>query len=432
MSSYSVVVSFISLLILIITLTLFYIFILNRSENKILIGTLFGYVVLAYLVKIIIVLYDYDQLKNLRSLTESQVLKYLPESIYVTAVFILGLCTPLILMQLISPKAKKHYIEPYSSSNLRILPALTFCFFAIIFKMFIHYKLLLGIPGVETSGPPVIGGLMTYFVRLSLFTLINILFYYSLKTYKPSYIFFSFLICMAFALIDLSIASKYSFVYQLYLLFILIFFNSDIPKRVSRALMVVLTVLSAIFIFIYKYINYYRFALLSGEIGWNAIYTALSNPKAVESSVWIEILNRIAGIENLIFALSYQTKLAPDIISLFNSSFASAFTEAVTGISGAINAVGATQIGVVALIAEGSLISVFGLSVMISVILMCFSFLIFKVLGNNLNLLASGIASIFCIYILFGSGNLIFYVKEIFVMLISVKMFLFFFLKNQK
>lgn len=388
-------------------------------------NTIIGYFALSYLIKGIILLNDFGLIKNLRSLSQFSVNNHLLDAFSVSFFFILGL---MILPSLFYYSKKGDYFridKRDTVSDYNFYLAIITCLMMLIIKVWVHYILLLGIPGVQTQGIPIIGGVITYFVRMGGFALINILLYIALEANSRSKIFYSLVICLLFCTIDLSIGVKYSFVYQLYMCFILIMFSRSLSKRIKSNMFKGVSVFLVFFLLLYPYINYYRFALLSGKVGWDAIFDALGNEHAQSSSVFLELLNRIAGIENLIFALDKRSLLDASIFSLLNSEFSIKFTEAITGVSGAVNAVGATQVGLLSIIFKDSYVEIFLTAILISSVLLFVVFLITRAFGKSHYVLACSISAIFVTYILFGTGNLIFYLKELVVMLLAVKTFIY-------
>lgn len=388
-------------------------------------NTIVGYFFLSYLIKSIILLNNFELIKNLRSLSQVSVNSHLLDAFSISLFFILGLMV-IPGHFYFSKKGDNFRIDeqqPTSYHNFNI--AFSICLLMLIIKIWVHYVLLLGIPGVQTQGIPIIGGVITYFVRMGGFALINILLFLSLEANNRAKIFCSLIICFLFCTIDLSIGVKYSFVYQLYMCFVLIMFSRNLSTKIKNNMTKGVSIFLVFFLLLYPYINYYRFALLSGKVGWDAIFDALGNEHAQSSSVFLELLNRIAGIENLIFALDKRSLLDASIFSLLNSEFSIKFTEAITGVSGAVNAVGATQVGLLSIIFKESYIAIFLTAILISVVLLSVVFFIIKAFGKSHYVLACSISAIFVTYILFGTGNLVFYIKELVVMLLSIKIYIY-------
>ena len=409
-------------------LTVCSVMMLNVKKNNysnLLVFTLGGYFILSYLFKAIVILDDFKFIKNLKSLNQQVVNLHFMDALVISFVFILGLFLLPFLIYHSSITNKYCFSESKENSvNIRFTFALYICLFMLIFKVFVHHFLHLGVPGVEAESVPVVGGIITYFVRMGGFALINILLFFSLKSNDGLKISISFVICCLFCLIDLSIGVKYSIVYQLYMFFILIYMTRDVNYRIKKNLNRAVLVIGFFFLFIYSYINYYRFALLNGKEGIDAVLTALGDEKAQSSNAMLEILNRIAGIENLLFSLVHRDSLNANVSNIFNSEFSVSFTESITGISGAVNAVGATQVGLMSIIFEGNYFLIFLASFLLSIFLLFVLFTILRIYGESLYLLSFSISAIFITYILFGTGNLSFYMKELFVMLVAVKMFL--------
>lgn len=422
--------AFIAFIFILIICSSFLIF--NRKNNylNLVFFTLCGYFILSYLFKSIVILEEYSLIKNLISLNQQIVNSYLMDALIISSFYIFGLFAipALIYHSKFSTKFNYNYNDNECGELklvLRFKVAFLICLLLLLFKFWVHHYLSLGVPGIEASGIPVIGGIITYLVRMGTFALVNILLFFSLKSNDIFKIYIGFVICCFFCLIDLSIGVKYSIVYQLYMFFILIYMTRGVSSVIKKNLNRVVVLISVFFLLIYSYINYYRFALLNGEVGFDAILTALGDEKAKSSNAMLDILNRVAGIENLIFSLVHKNNLNASIGNMFNSDFSVAFTESITGVSGAINAVGATQVGLLSIIFKENYFLIFIASAFLSVFLILILNLIIKAYGQGLHLLSFSIGAIFITYILFGTGNLLFYIKELFVMLVAVKFFLF-------
>src|SRR5690606_25718882 len=102
-------------------------------------------------------------------------------------------------------------------------------------------------------------------------------------------------------LLDLSVGAKYSLIYQIFFMGgMLIYLISR--REVALSKVILFFILSLGVVSIYKYINYVRFGLLSGASLTEAILMSKSIVSNRDIGALDEIINRINGIDHVIFS----------------------------------------------------------------------------------------------------------------------------------
>ncbi|MEJ6496947.1 O-antigen polymerase [Pseudoalteromonas lipolytica] len=384
-----------------------------RLSGKIILGYLF----FAYVVKLLYVLAFTERVKAFNQLSVDIVLDnltvLLPEILLPT----LGLVVVIWVFSSVSDK------KSYSSCNfdIKMNKLFVFIFIVILAKFFIHNYLSWGVPGVEPKNViPGITGLLTFFVRFPLFCIVNV--YFIISIYKKSrcYSFLSIMLILFYVLIDLLNGSKYSLIYEVFFLMFALYFAYK--NSLIRLKSVCLFIIVASFVLpIYKYINYIRFATMDGAGIYQAIEVASINVNEKKVTFLDEFINRINGIEHSLYALNSNLSSSKfDLMSLLTDQMAVAYTESVTGVGGIVNSVGSSQVAVIILNSnfylDSLLLSIcyFSLSfIVLRWMFFCFSK---KITSNKIQALSlEVIFSLFYIYFLFGTGNFIFFLKEMLV-----------------
>lgn len=371
-----------------------------------------GYLLFGFVVKTLFVFSMPDLFKSLRLLGFTSIIVNTP-SVQLSVNMLLigvgaGMFAGLYLFSNSLLKRKKPDSELKRSASRAVI-YLIFC--SLVLKYIVHHVFKLGVPGLEASfSIPVVGGVVTYYVRLGLFAVINIVLIHSILCNRKSYIMTMLGLLFVYLLIDLSVGVKFSIVYEIFILFIywVLFKERTAGFRIPIMFLFGLVVFTAIF---YKYISTMRFFLISGY-GTSASLEYAKIYGASELSFAVEVFNRLTGIENVYPLL--LSGVFPSWSSIFDSSFAKLYTESVTGVVGAVNAIGSTQIGLLLkIIGAGNYVGLVMGGGALGLLIMSLSHLGFYFArSKQFLILLSPLTIVFSIYLLFGTGNMFFYFKE--------------------
>lgn len=390
------------------------------------------YLFFAFYVKFLYLATSFDDIKSFK-MFESEVIYQVAGQVYGYALlFLFAFMLVLFMAKGLRLDTKRKRIR---ISNVK---AFLFISVSLVLKIISHYYFMLGLPGVEPQNTiPGVSGILAFYSRLGLFFVCNIyLIHAYLSQNNQAQRLQAALFVVAYILIDLSIGVKFSLVYQATLLGCLLFVLWR--RRVLNIKATMVALMSLIFVLaIYKYINYYRFAMLYGLSGMDAVSFAINNADAQSLSVFSEILNRITGVENLFAGIILGAQLPlPGIGALFSGEFADVFTESITGVADAVNAVGASQATALYLVSGDNVLGfIFGAILIHAVFGLLFNSLMKlgcrKILMFDEMDFSEVFAAIFMFYFLFGSGNYIFYIKEIVVVFVSMLLFCIFARKRE-
>jgi hypothetical protein len=395
---------------------------LEDYKNKFFALIVGWYIIFGYYFKPIIMFEYYKSIFSLETFTFNQYvnsyLEILPSTSFQSILIFM-------LLYIVSKSTKNIKFNFNRLVYINLKKLLIVVILSLILKVIVHYYLGMGIPGVEPSTKiPIIGGLITFYSRFSLFAILNFYLLYAIIMNKKIHLISSFIAIIIFILIDMSIASKYSMFYQIFL-FIIIYFITNNKYKLPKSYLVILVIFTFILFFTYKYINYYRYALIKGYDVVEAIGIALNSKVASSESFLLSIFDRITGIEKVIFIEQFTNKIKfITINNFFDDSFTVIFTNIITGIENKNNAVGATQIGFMYLFSSISWEN--NLFVIFLYALMYFTFGLFLlIIKNRIYIqedyyLITSLLGIFGIYVLFGSGNAIFFFKELIVLFFSI------------
>ena len=389
----------------------------RNSRLKILHNSMIIFSILGYLTKTILLLLDQSLLSVFKNYDHIHIQNYLPKAMSYSALYLLTIFIGINFAIMHLPKTV--FIRP-NKLKLSFSPSIFFFLLLLVLKVLVYYVLKMGLPGViPVYEIPLIGGMLVFAVRIGLLFVINIFLFWSVYNKEDKKVVFLAVILtvMNFG-IDASVGVKFSLIYQMYL-YIIIFIVLEIYKKVSFKQYFLLVVLGTLVIFSYAHLNYYRFGLLRDLGPFESIVFALENKPETSNFAYIfDILERISGIENFLVTLINESNFSKvNSSGLLFDDVAKQYTEVYSGVEGAISASGSTQLSILYLVARENLIMFMCLAVlMFSAILtwfrLCFS--------KGLNWLGSPIGlslyqaylSIFAIYFSFGTGNMIFYIKE--------------------
>lgn len=395
---------------------------LEDFKNKFFALIIGWYIIFGYYFKPVVMFQNYKSIFGLENFTFNQYVKSYLEILPNISFQIILIFTILFYVSKLTKNINFNFNKLIYINLKNILIVVIF---SLILKVIVHYYLGMGLPGIEpTTKLPIIGGLITFYSRFSLFAILNFYLLYSIIMNKKIHLIFSFISILIFILIDMSIASKYSMFYQVFL-FIIIYFITKKNYKLPKSYIIILIVFTVLLFITYKYINYYRFALINGYDFFEAINISLNSKEVKNESFLLSIFDRITGIEKVIFIEQFTNNINfININNFFTDTFTSKFTTFVTGVENKNNAIGATQIGFMYLYSsiswENNLLVVFLYS------LIYFTFGLFLlIIKNKIYIkedyyLISALLGIFGVYILFGAGNTIFFFKELIVFLFSI------------
>ncbi len=221
---------------------------------------------------------------------------------------------------------------------------------------------------------------------------------------------------------DLVSGIKHSLVYEV---FILLWYFIDLKQILTprqKNTLVFSFLITAMFLAIgYKYINFYRFALLSGHDIVSAIDVVVSSSAAKEKSTTVEIYNRINGIDNLLVGVQTLDGISFSIAAVFDQQIVEAFKYVVFLGVDANTAFGLTQLATFYLVG-GWFGVVFGMF-LLGVIFMCGHWLLMNNLLKKYFGVQKAVApliALFFVKVLFAAGGLLLWSKEAFVVVLTI------------
>ncbi|WP_024589821.1 MULTISPECIES: O-antigen polymerase [unclassified Pseudoalteromonas] len=419
------------------TFFFFVLFILNavmpfknmRLSGKIVIG----YVFFAYVIKSLYVLFYTENVKAFNQISIDAVMSNY--TLLLPKILIPALS--LVIVIWITSSIKKRALYFGQNFDLKMNKFYLFIITVLLGKFFIHNYLGWGVPGVEPKNViPGITGLLTFFVRFPLFCIVNVFFIFSIQKKSRLYCSLSFFAISLYILIDLLNGSKYSLIYEVFFLIFALYYSFLLELVRSKTIFIFIAICIVI-LPIYKYINYIRFATMEGVDIITAIEVATINVDEKNITFLDEFINRINGIEHSIYGLlSNVSNFNFDLTSLFTDQLAVIYTESVTGIGGIVNSVGASQIAVIILNSnnyiDSFLLSLVYFSLSFIILRKMFFYFTSKILFTKLQSLCLEVMfSLFYIYFLFGTGNFIFFLKEMVVITFSFFILRLFIINNE-
>lgn len=389
---------------------------MQQQPGKIVFTIIIAYFVFAYFLKSILIINWPFQIKSFSNVSYQEIREGLAEAYFYVSLFVLSFA---FLMPLV-----KRWITrlQYPSNEFLVIDSFKSVLFIILVlavKFFSHYVFYIGVPGVEPKMVfPGVTGVLAFISRLGAFFIVNYyLIYAFIMDGRKKNKWLASLFVMSYVGMDLSIGVKFSIVYQMIVFgFIASSLFKDKKIKVPHFIMGSVFIVFALISF--KYINYYRFGLLHGLSGLEALSFALNSSAAQEKYFVIEIANRITGVENFLVALQISKHVYGSMVDvLWNGALGKEITQSITGVADAVNAVGITQIGAVYIVAKGNPVFFLVLSFFYMLVsLLFFSTIFIKTFGTSLEkdgfYFYEVFLAIFFIYFLFGSGGLWFFLKE--------------------
>lgn len=296
-------------------------------------------------------------------------------------------------------------------------------------KYYLKATFQLGVPGIEpiSMGVPFLSGITTLAIRDGFLFLVNISIFLSLCGGNRGAIFLSIAIAFANAGIDLMFGSKNTILMQLVLIPIYLSIlqkSLDLGQskfiNTSRLLLILMGLLGIIFVMVYKYLNFFRFALLleTSNIA-QAVAIATANENAQSRSSIVELLNRFTGLETLgaVIHLREDFNVQHSFVAFFDGSVVRNFTQIVLDGVETRTMFSMTQFGYFYVLG-GPIVMVLGSIFLGGMFAFLQYFTIKKIpVHHNMRLVFLPILWLSFVSVLLGGGNLILWVKGIVVTL---------------
>jgi|GEM_PF-4815717 len=382
------------------------------------------YLIFAYAFKLPYDLLFMDEIPVLRNLDINAIKASLSSIIPKTLLVVLAIQIAYHTTQKLNIKySKKRAESKYEVTNLRFSTIISFAIFSLLTKAFVYHVLSWGIPGMTPINTiPVLTGVITLYIRMPIFAFLNVaMAFFIASNNKPASKILA--LCVAFnVILDITVGAKYSLVYEAFFIACLFF-----RLRKGKPIPLVKTLTYSIFLILllsqYKNINYLRFGLLDGMSIQEAAVRSVALAEEKDASTISGIINRINGIEHVLFVGSDASYLpSPSWDALWTSSYTTAYTEAATGVSDIVNAVGSNQIALLTLLIDSPILLFPTALLYFTFCFLSFRFIFYLFEGSIakqnefLKFSTELIFSIFTIYFIFATGNYIFYLKEILIL----------------
>lgn len=227
----------------------------------------------------------------------------------------------------------------------------------LIVKYILKAQFLLAVPGLEPVKLfiPYLSGILGFFLGFGYLFFVNIPFFLGLLSRRRWYLAIAFFGTLVNALIDLKFGSKDTIMYQLVVIVSYLFIlKHGLPvqskgfRHTFRVMLIVLAILSVSIIGAYKYMNYYRFAMLSGSSDIaTAVQVAAHNEDAQSLSSLMGLYNRVTGVDVLSSVMVYAPALSNSVSlsAMFDGTLIRRFTDLLTGGADSKNAAGLSFFG---------------------------------------------------------------------------------------
>lgn len=252
-------------------------------------------------------------------------LRILPEAYFLSAIGFVAM----VLGVTASPL--QHSIDwTLRPARPRLWMMVAFVCLGLVIKYFLKARYALGVPGLDPLQLPIpyLSGILALLLGFAMMFFANVPFFLALFKGNRWTIFLTFILAMVNAVIDLRFGSKDTLMFQMALVVAYIFiFNAGLIdgrvkfRRTAYGMIILVGVLGWLVGSAYKYLNFIRFAFLSGATSVAAaIQIASESEVARQRSSLIELYNRITGIEaftavmELTDSISFNSGLS-DLIS---------------------------------------------------------------------------------------------------------------------
>lgn len=204
----------------------------------------------------------------------------------------------------------RHHIEwQIRDCKPRYMLILSLVCIGLVFKYFLKTRFNLGVPGLDPiqMGVPYLAGALAILLEFGFLFFANIPFFLALYGGRRFYLGLALLVAFMNAAIDLSFGSKDMILYQMVVTacYLFIFYQGLVWRRAqflvsARTLVIFLVIAVVGILFGYKYVNFFRYALLSGVTDISvAMQIASESDLAQSRSSIMQLYNRITGLEAL-------------------------------------------------------------------------------------------------------------------------------------
>lgn len=231
-------------------------------------------------------------------------------------------------------------------SRMKIL--LASAWFMVVIKAIVQRFYNIGLPGVIPDQLPVpyLTGILAIAIGSCLILITNASFFFAMIMRERILVFLSATTVFANIFLDMSAGYKSSLIMEVV---ILSFYVPRFLEGKSRSTVyftyIAFLGCGLVTIFLFPYINYYRFAILGGEQGASAVDAAMYYVSTRESSSLVELVNRINGLDNFFGALGLARGMRYPIEYIFDSGLNREFLGFVLGRDDLLTAFGLTQFG---------------------------------------------------------------------------------------
>lgn len=298
------------------------------KTGAILIGMIHGYYIVAILAKIPVILFFNNEIDVPGGGVDT--LLFYKEFVHSFSIFVVGFIGFVIGVFLAGRGISTYnivYIRRHQPNGLLLL--LLTASFLLALKILSQLFWRIGIPGVEPIALPIpmVTGVIWLMSIVSTFLAVNFYLFYAISNRRKLAIFIGLSLVLINVADDLMVGIKSTLMYEVFVL-IWYYLHFRRPGRIRyNELFILLFIASFAYfaVFIYKYINFYRYALISGMSMFDAIQSAISANAGDDASSMISILNRINGLDTIIISMA--------LIGDFPLSFSEYLT------NGAVNAV---------------------------------------------------------------------------------------------
>lgn len=292
-------------------------------------------------------------------------------------------------------------------------------------RVFNQLVLNLGVPGVKPNviDIPFITGILELLSRPVLMALVNMYLYYVLRLRYKKGIWIAFLLAVVNIILGLRVGYKSELVLQVILLVYYFYELSPYLSKTNRKIIPLsIFILSAFAIVIYPLVNNYRFYLLSGSDVASAIERSQTQSEIDHDSVALSFLNRVNGVDVFYAATKLGEGGEFGLESLLNRDVMELMKESLYGDDKdeAITAFGTTQFSVFYLVGGVVFLSI-SCFIIGWVIRWCSVYLRTKVFKLNYTYHAYlPLFCILCVKLLSSGGNILLYVKEMFLVVLCM------------
>lgn len=268
---------------------------------------------------------------------EKALIGILPEAYFLATISYLVMLTAVLTIPL------RHRIDwQISSSASRYWTMLSLLCMGLVVKYILKARYSLAVPGIEPVqlGIPYLTGILSLTTEFGFLFFANIPFFLALASGRHRRaVFVAFLAALANAAIDLRFGSKDTLMFQIVVtISYLLIINRGLSlgrarfRANARAILIVLAVLGPAVLAAYKYMNFLRYAFLSGATGiLDAVHAAAQSDIAQSRSSIVELYNRITGIEALaaVMKLLENSSISSGLRGMIDGSIMHRFTDIV-------------------------------------------------------------------------------------------------------